>query len=67
MPSVIKRRGRPKGHLLTTIGLPRKKGKSTIAKKPCSFLKLHTSEKERGTHAYNSLLYVLACIIIVLL
>ena len=50
MPSMIKRSGRPKGHLLTAIGLPSKKRKRAIAKKPCSFLKLHSSEKERGTY-----------------
>ena len=49
MPSVMKSCGRPKGHLLTAIGLPSKRRKSTKAKKLYSFLKLHSSEKERGT------------------
>jgi len=29
MPPVIRKRGKPKGHLLTTIGLPSKKKRST--------------------------------------
>ena len=47
MPPKIKRRGRPKGHQLTTIGLPAKKQKLERTK-PCSFQKLHTSFKEIG-------------------
>ena len=51
-PSVLKRRGRPKGHHLTTIGLPAKKKakKAEYAKRPTSFRKLHTSEKEEGEY-----------------
>lgn len=71
MPSVIKRRGQPKGHLLTAVGLPSKKGKSTTAKKPCSFLKLHSSEKERGTaviiHKYYVVTYLYNCTHVVML
>ena len=49
MPPVIRTRGRPKGHQLTTIGLPLKKAKRQQGKnKPVQFLMLHTSEKERG-------------------
>ena len=46
MPPVIRKRGRPKGHLLTTIGLPSKKTK--YASKPCSFERLGCRERERG-------------------
>ena len=47
MGPVVKKRGRPKGHELTTIGLPAKKAKKD-AKKPISFSKMHTSKKEEG-------------------
>ena len=43
------RRGRPRGHDLTTVGLPAKKAKKESAKKPCSFSKMHISKKEEGT------------------
>ena len=46
-PTVVKRRGQPRGHELTTIGVPAKKAESL--KKPCSFSKLHVSKKEEGT------------------
>ena len=48
MPSVFKIYGWPNEHLLAVIGLPCKRKKSTKTRKPCSFLKLHSSEKERG-------------------
>ena len=48
---VVKRRGRPRGHDLTTIGLPAKKAKNEVGKKPCSFRRLHTSMKEEGMFA----------------
>ena len=47
LPSVLKKRGRSKGHDCTTIGLPAKWSKST--KKPKSFSCKHCSVKERGT------------------
>jgi hypothetical protein len=50
MPPVVKMRGRPKGHNLTTIGLPAKKGKEH--NKPQPFISLHTSQKERGVLWY---------------
>ena len=49
----MKRRGRPRGHELTTIGLPAKKAKKDVDKEPCSFSRLHVSAKEEG----NSLLH----------
>lgn len=48
VPPPVKRRGRPKGHGLTTIGLPAKRARKEGTRKPCSFSKLHVSEKERG-------------------
>lgn len=45
---IVKRRGRPRGHELTTIGLPAKKAKKPADKKPCSFSRLHVSGKEEG-------------------
>ena len=51
----VKKRGRPKGSDLTVSGLPKKKQKGF--KGPCPFIRLHTSEKERGISttiiAYN--------------
>ncbi len=48
-PPVMKRKGRPKGHELTTIGLPSKKAKKLTTGKPCTFSKSHCSRKEHGT------------------
>ena len=45
VPPVVKMRGRPKGHSLTTIGLA-KKGKGVDKLVP--FIGLHTSQKEKG-------------------
>ena len=48
VPPILKRRGRPKGHELTVIGLLTKKKKGSVAKhKLQPFLKLHTSKRER--------------------
>ena len=44
---IVKKRGRPKGHLLTTIGLPSKKVKKANGR-PISFAKMHTAKKEKG-------------------
>lgn len=43
---MVKMRGRPKGHKLTTIGLPAKKGNASH--KPVGFIDLHFSEKQKG-------------------
>ena len=49
MPQVIKKRGRPKGHMLTTIGLPCKRAKMNCRKDgPVAFSRLHTSDKKKG-------------------
>ena len=53
VPTPVKKREHPKGHELTTIGLPAKKArKEKKKKKPCSFSKLPTSEKEKGCNNY---------------
>ena len=52
MPPTVQKRGRPKGHEVTVIGLPAKKQKksTTESSKPKlqPFIKLHTSVKEKG-------------------
>jgi len=48
MPRVIKKRGRPKGHTLTTIGLPCKRAKTSRKDGPVAFSRLHVSEKKKG-------------------
>lgn len=47
VPPRLKKRGRPKGHDLTVIGLPAKK-RNTFVSKLQPFAKLHTSIKEKG-------------------
>ena len=44
VPPAIKKRGRPKGHKLTTIGLPAKNTRTNCGG-PCALICLHTSEK----------------------
>ena len=56
LPPPVKQRGRPKGHDLTVVGLPAKRARKGKTNKPCSFSKLHVSEKERGR--YNVYLHV---------
>ncbi len=56
MPPVLKKRGRPKGHDLTVIGLPAKKCTHAAKPKLQPFLKLHTSLKEKGV-VYTCVLY----------
>ena len=41
----MRKRGRPKGHEITVVGLPLKK---SACPKLVPFLKLHTSTKEKG-------------------
>ena len=51
MPPIMRKRGRPKGHEVTVIGLPAKKSKGTSKlnrEKVVPFIKLHSSVKERG-------------------
>ena len=45
MPPLVKRRGRPKGHKLTVVGLPSRKNQST---KCTTFISKHCREKERS-------------------
>ncbi len=52
-----KMRGRPKGHKLTTVGLPLRKGKGTS--KPTSFIDLHISDKQKGTLIFSVLFLTL--------
>ena len=56
MPPILRKRGRPKGHELTVIGLPAKKKAKSGKVQP--FIKLHISlKKKRYSHvhllAYN--------------
>ena len=56
---IVKKRGQPKGHELTTIGIPAKKAKKEADKKSksCSFSRLHISRKEEGDyHAHTHIL-----------
>ena len=52
MPPAINKRGRPKGHEVTVIGLPAKKRKKNTSEpyKPRlqPFIRLHTSIKDKG-------------------
>ena len=47
VPPAMKKRGRTKGHELTTIGLPAKKSPKDSGG-PCAFSHMHTSEKVKG-------------------
>lgn len=51
IPPIIRKRGRPKGHEVTAIGLPKKKMKASDKAgkdKLQPFIRLHTSVKEKG-------------------
>ena len=53
MPPVMRKRGCPKGHEVTVIGLPTKRQKSKQARteqkeRVIPFIKLHSSVKDRG-------------------
>ena len=49
LPPVIKKRGRPKGHMLTVSGLPAKRSrKAAKTAKPTAFRLMHSSDKEKG-------------------
>ena len=59
MPPIVRKRGRPKGHEVTVIGLPAKKhnkggggsnsDSAASKEKLMPFIKLHTSLKEKGS------------------
>ena len=53
MPPILKKRGRPKGHELTVIGLPAKKLKRGVKEKVKPFVKLHSTIKEKGMFSYE--------------
>ncbi len=60
MPPIMRKRGRPKGHEVTVIGLPAKKSKTKQAstdhkEKVIPFIKLHTSVRERGMDVNGSI------------
>ena len=62
MPPIMRKRGRPKGHEVTVIGLPAKKSKTKQAstdhkEKVIPFIKLHTSVRERGMLNLHDLLW----------
>ena len=45
LPPTVKRRGKPKGHDITVVGIPAKKKNSN---KPVPFMRKHSSEKQKG-------------------
>lgn len=57
----MRKRGRPKGHEMTVVGLPKKSNSS--CPKIVPFLTLHTSVKEKGIIIIDHKLILLACII----
>lgn len=53
MPPILKKRGRPKGHELTVVGLPAKRLKRGVKEKVKPFVKLHSTIKEKGMFSYE--------------
>lgn len=53
LPPIYRKRGRPKGHEKTVIGLPCKRHKKGISLNPVPFTRKHPEDRERS-NLYNN-------------